>query len=159
MESKNQNKKQSLVNRLAKKYIYIHYSKKNRLKWRWACFGIHFAIFLFFIAAALCFTLAGLKFQESIPEYIWPTNKVLFISGLVLFFVGIVLLIVFGCYIVAIFNESRSLYFNTKKYAKTRMEYMESDLTKYSVKEIKWLYKLRYIDKVKRDTIVTKIKK
>lgn len=159
MKSKNQSKKQSLVNKLAEKYIHIHYSKKNRLKWRWACFVIYFVIFLFFIGAALCFTLAGLKFQETTPEYIWPTNKPLFISGLVLFFVGVVLLIVLGCHIVAVFNESRSLYFKTKKYEKTRMKYMESDLTKYSLKEIKWLYKLQYIDKVKSDTTIAKIKK
>lgn len=36
---------------------------------------------------------------------------------------------------------------------------MESDLTKYSLKEIKWLCKLQYIDKVKRDTTIAKIKK
>ena len=158
MKSKNQNKKQSLVNKLAKKYIHIHYSKKNRLKWRWASFGIYFGIFLFFIGAAVCFTFAGLKFQDSVPEYIWPTNKLLFIAGLVLFFVGAVLLILFGYHLVAIFNESRSMYFKTKKYADTRLKYMENGLTKYSLKEVKWLYKLRYIDKVKRDVTITKIK-
>lgn len=158
MKSKIQNKKQSLVNKLAKKYINIHYSKKNRLKWRWVSFGICFGIFLFFIGAAACFTFAGLKFQESVPEYIWPTNKPLSIAGLVLFFVGVVLLIVFGYYLVAIFNESQSMYFKTKMYADTYLKYMESDLTKYSLKEVKWLYKLRYIDKVKRDATIAKIK-
>lgn len=158
MKSKNKNEKQSIVNKLAKKYIHIHYSKKNRMKWRWASFGIYFGIFLFFIGAAACFTLAGLIFQESSPQYIWPTNKQLFIAGLVLFFVGVVLLIIFGYHLVAIFNESRSMYFKTQKYADTRLKYMESDLKKYSLKEVKWLYKLRYIDKVKRDSTITKIK-
>ncbi len=159
MKLNNVERKQNLTDKLAIKYKWIHYSKKTRLQWKWVSVCIYFVIFLFFVGVAICWTLGGLKFDENIPEqYSWPTNKVLFIVGIVGFIVSIALLILFGCCLVKIFNKSRLIYFQSDEYTKKRMEYMESDLTNYSEKEIKWLYKLRYIDEVKRDVTLKKIK-
>ena len=159
MKNKKLNNNQNLFDKLAIKYKWIHYSKKTRMQWRWANIGIYFSIFLFFISAAICWTFGGLKFDENITEqYIWPTNKILFIVGLILFTIGIILLVIFGYYLVTIFNKSKLIYFKTKKYAKNKLKYMKKNLNRYSVKEIKWLYKLCYIDKIKRDVTLTKIK-
>ena len=159
MKNKKRNNKRSLLKKLAIKYKWIHYSKKTRMQWRWANIGIYFIIFIFFIGAAISWTIGGLKFDTNIVEqYIWPTNKTLFILGLVLFIVGTILLVLFGFYLAAIFNKSRLIYFKTNEYAKNKLKYMEKNLTKYSIKEIKWLYRLCYIDKAKRDATLTKIK-
>lgn len=159
MKKSNVEKKQHLTDKLAIKYKRIHYSKKTRLQWKWVSVCIYFIIFLLFIGVAVCWTLAGLKFDENLPnQYSWPTSKVLFAVGIIGFIVAIVLLILFGYGLATIFNKSRLIYFQSNEYARKRMEYMESDLTNCSRKEIKWLYKLRYIDEVKRDVTLKKIK-
>ncbi len=159
MKKSNVEKKQHLTDKLAIKYKRIHYSKKTRLQWKWVSVCIYFIIFLLFVGVAVCWTLAGLKFDENLPEqYLWPTSKVLFAVGIIGFIVAIVLLILFGYGLATIFNKSRLIYFQSNEYARKRMEYMESDLTNCSRKEIKWLYKLHYIDEVKRDVTLKKIK-
>ena len=155
---KNVSKKESLIKKLAHKYIYIHYSKQSRLKWRWTSVGIYFGIFLFFIAAALMFTLGGLRFNPDAP-YTWTDNVGLFAGGIVCFVIGIILMIVFSIFLAGIFNESRFLYFETDQYKNEKLKYMESDLSNLSKKEIKWLYKLKYIDKIKYEQSLKAISK
>ena len=154
-------KKESMINKLAHKYVYIHYSKESRLKWRWISIAIYFSIFLFFVAAALMFTLGGLKFNPEDPStpYVWPDNIGLFVGGIICFVIGAILLILFSVNLAGIFNESRFLYFETDQYKEQKLKYMESDLSNLSKKDIKWLYKLKYIDKIKYEQSLKAIAK
>ena len=145
---KNKSKKEILIKKIAYKYIHIHYTKQSRLKWRWVSITIYFVIFLFFIATALMFTLGGLKFNPD-SQYTWQGNIWLFAGGICCFVISTILMIVFSIFLAGIFNESRFLYFATDHYKNKKLKYMKSDLSNLSKKEIKWLYKLKYIDRIK----------
>ena len=66
---------------------------------------------------------------------------------------------VFSIFLAGIFNESRFLYFGTDQYKNEKLKYMESDLSNLPKKEIKWLYKLKYIDKIKYEQSLKTISK
>lgn len=74
--------------------------------------------------------------------------------GITLFVLTLILGIFLSFYLVYLFKASQALYFNTNKYKNNVKKYEGINLTKYSKKQLKWLYKLKYINK--NDYLVTK---
>ncbi len=133
----------------------IHFNQKNRATYRNICWLIYAAIFLIFCVCTVLFALAGLKFDsndpDSYPYFSLSTSAAIafLVIGLILFIADTIFGAIIAFILPGLFKESQHLYFQTSKYKKIRVKYMQSDLSSKSKKEIKWLYKLKYIDQTK----------
>lgn len=143
------------IDKKSDKYIWIHYDKKSRAKFRNACWLIYLCIFLIVLIASVLLGLSGLSFNSESAEY-YPYWSLTTASQITEFVFGIIfLLVAFGfgtfmaIYLPGVYKESQDKYFKTNKFKETRIKYMTEDLSDYSLNELKWLKKLNYIDKVK----------
>lgn len=145
----------SWIDKQSDKYLFIHYDKKNRVKFRNFCWLIYLIIFLFILIASLLIGLSGLKFDPDNPDYYpyWVLTtigqKVEFTFGLIIMLLDFAIGVFFAFYLPGIYKESQNKYFRTEKFKQIRIKHMTEDLSIFSLKELKWLKKLNYIDKVK----------
>lgn len=142
------------------KLIHIHYNKHNRIIFS-LTYTLIFCILFVLIIFASVMCAKGVKFPSNPkgdfdPSYNgwYISNNLLFGFGIALFVLTFLLGVFLSFYLVYLFKASQALYFNTKKYKNNVKKYEGINLTRYSKKQLKWLYKLRYINK--NDYLVSK---
>ena len=120
-----------------------------------------FCILFVLIISASIMCVKGVQFPNSGKDDFDPSHKGWYVSnnllfgfGITLFVLTLILGIFLSFYLVYLFKASQALYFNTNKYKNNVKKYEGINLTKYSKKQLKWLYKLKYINK--NDYLVTK---
>lgn len=143
------------IDKKSDKYIWVHYNKKSRVKFRNACWLIYLSIFLIVLIGSILLGLSGLTFDPNSPDYYpyWALTTAgqitEFIFGLIFLLVAFGFGIFMAIYLPGIYKESQDKYFKSDKFKETRIKYMTEDLSGYSLNDLKWLKKLNYIDKVK----------
>lgn len=142
------------------KLIHVHYNKRNRIIFSLTYTLIFCILFLLIISASIM-CAKGVQFLNSEKDDFDPSHKGWYVSndllfgfGITLFVLTFILGIFLSFYLVYLFKASQTLYFNTNKYRNNVKKYEGINLTKYSKKQLKWLYKLKYINK--NDYLVTK---
>lgn len=142
------------------KLIHIHYNKRNRIIFS-LTYTLIFCILFVLIISASIMCVKGVQFPNSEKDDFDPSHKGWYVSnnllfgfGITLFVLTLILGIFLSFYLVYLFKASQALYFNTNKYKNNVKKYEGINLTKYSKKQLKWLYKLKYINK--NDYLVTK---
>lgn len=142
------------------KLIHVHYNKQNRLIFS-LTYTLIFCILFVLIIGASIMCAKGVQFPNSGKDDFVPSHKGWYVSNDLLFGFGIALFVLtlilgffLSFYLVYLFKASQSLYFNTKRYKNNVKKYEGVNLTRYSKKQLKWLYKLKYINK--NDYLVTK---
>lgn len=152
------------INKQIEDHQKIHIDAKSRSKWRHQCWLIYIIIFLVFCICAIFFAFAGLTFDSSNPDQYGPLDLsksgaiAFLVVGIVLFVINTIVGIYFGFLLPQIYKESQALYMSTDDYLKLRIKYMQADLSTYTKKEIKWLYKLKYIDSAKYESELRRIR-
>ena len=135
------------------KVVSWHKDKKGRQKFKLMCWFTYLGLIILLVVASYLFTAAGLYFDESAVGPPWAINwdnaksVVPFSIGIVIFIIATVLLIFFSVYYPGLYKESQNIYLTTKEYKAKKMKYLRADLTKIDKKELKWLFKLKYVDK------------
>jgi hypothetical protein len=105
-------------------------------------------LILFFASSAACFGLCGFKYDYDSDTATGHLNSLpLFVSGIVLFLLSVIYGIYVAIYLPILFKESRSLYMQTNQYQENVKRLAMMDLSKLTTKEIKWNYKLGFINK------------
>lgn len=152
-----------MINRWSKKLIKIHYTKQSRNKFTGFYSLVLLGLLVLFIISAvlLVFGVSLPKQADFQPTYDGWTikNYACFSIGICLFIISFVLSIIIAFLVPTLYKSSRMMYFETNKYKKLVRKYDDADLTKYSKKELKWLYKLAYIQKVDYVSTLEKLKK
>lgn len=152
-----------MINSTAQKLIKIHYTKKSRRIFKWSYIGLIVLILGLFVCFGYMIScginLNGTSdFDPSYPN--WTiTNSYLFGFGLFFFICLLFLTGILAFYIPIVYKKSRMIYFQTEKYKKNVEFYENSDLNKFTKKELKWLFKLGYIKKVDYVTTLNNKKK
>ena len=135
------------------KVVSWHKDVKGRRKFLAIFWSTYAIILLFLIAASVMFTLAGLKFDDTAvgPPWVLDINDSrsmgLFVGGIVLYIIAIGLGLFFAIYYPGLFKESQAIYLTSQQYRIQKILYLRTDLTRLDKKYLKWLYKLKYIDK------------
>ncbi|MDR2823023.1 MAG: hypothetical protein LBV37_00590 [Mycoplasmataceae bacterium] len=132
------------------KAMCIHKDAKSRQKFTKFYLLFIGIIFLFYCISGVFFYLYGLRFNpDSDPNYIVTVKFgwALYV-GLALFILATIVAFIIGIFIIIMYKESRRLYFQTTEYLKKLAFYQSEKLEKYSLKELKWIYKLGYIDRI-----------
>lgn len=149
-----------MVNKLATKMVKVHYTKQSRNKFTLFYSLIILCLLVLFIASALMLSFSvnfNITKDDFKPDYNATINQpILFGFGIVVFLIAFGLAVYLAFLIPAIYKTSRMMYFETDKYKKLVRKYEDTDLTKFSNKKNKWLFKLGYISKA--DYISTKEK-
>ncbi|MCF0227495.1 MAG: hypothetical protein HUJ52_01605 [Malacoplasma sp.] len=147
------------------KVVSWHKDKKGRKKFWTLCWLTYLGIFLIFAAASALFALAGLYFDANAINYPWAmhwddsTSLGFFVGAIVLYVVGIGLGIFFAFYFPCLFKESQNIYLASEEYRVAKLQYLRTDLTTIDPKELKWLLKLKYIDRAHYNSAITLINK
>ncbi|MDR2369221.1 MAG: hypothetical protein LBD63_01155 [Mycoplasmataceae bacterium] len=141
--------------------LWIHQSKQSRVKFRWLYLGVLSIIFLFFIIAVVLFYFYGLRFNAEDPiPYKNGTNIIFLVLGIFLFVIAMILgIIIGGVYFPILYKQSRDKYKETKEYKQQVIKYNAIDLVKFTKRELKWLKKLGWINKIVYQQIVAKKQK
>lgn len=142
--------------------LWIHQNKKMRVKFRWIYIGFSLAILLLFLSAVVLFYLYGLRFDsQKADPYDNGTNLAYFAAGIVVFIIAVVLAIIIdGIYFPLLYKNSREIYMSSDEYKQQVEKYSEIDLIKFTNRELKWLKKLGWINKIEyQHTINRKHKK
>jgi competence protein ComGC len=96
--------------------------------------------------------LDGLRFNADSDPSGWYSGLQYgwrFIVAVTLFVVLLVIAFCLGLYFPILYKQSKILYFQSEDYQQKVIEYGNADLSKYHIKNIKWLKKLGYIDKIR----------
>ena len=145
------------------KVVPWHKDKKGRHKF-WTLFWLtYLGIFLIFLGAAACFTAAGLRFdEENVNPWTmdWPPECIgCFVGGIILFLAGVGVGVFFAIYYPGLYKESQKIYLKSLGYIRNMLKLKRYDLTKFSKEQLKWLYKLKYIDKAQYKSTLETIQK
>jgi hypothetical protein len=82
-----------------------------------------------------------------------------FVFGLILFLGAVVVgALLCGLYYPIMFKTSQALYMQTDEYKRKQTAYENEDLGKYSLRDLKWLKKAKYISKFTYNVEITKRK-
>ena len=147
------------------KVVSWHKDEKGRRKFLAMFWLTYLAIFLLLVLASYLFTGAGLFFDDSAVGPPWAINwdsakSVLpFSFGIVIFVIAIALALFFAFFYPGLYKESQSIYFTTKDYRQRKLWCKRMNLTKFNKKQIKWMYKLKYIDKTQYKQVLEAKKK
>jgi ABC-type bacteriocin/lantibiotic exporter with double-glycine peptidase domain len=117
---------------------------------------------LLFLSAVVLFYLYGLRFDsQKADPYDNGTNLAYFAAGIVVFIIAVVLAIIIdGIYFPLLYKNSREIYMSSDEYKQQVEKYSEIDLIKFTNRELKWLKKLGWINKIEyQHTINRKHKK
>ena len=146
-----------------KKVVPWHKDEKGRKKFWTICWLTYFGIFVLLLGSAALFTLFGVTFDNDIvgPPWVVPNPASIWylVGGLIIFVIAIGLGIFFAIYFPGIYKESQNIYLASSAYKARKLQCLKSDLTKYNKRQLKWLFKLKYIDKQQyKSTLETKKK-
>ena len=148
-----------------KKVVPWHKDEKGRRKFWTLCWLTYFAIFLLLVVASYLFTAAGLGFNDEAEgppwDIKWDSAKsvVPFFVGIGVFLIATGLGIFFAIYFAGIFKESQSIYLASQEYRIKKLAFLRMDLTRFNKKQLKWMFRLKYIDKSHYKTALENIKK
>lgn len=135
---------------------WIHQSKQSRKKFmKLYLLFIVVMIFAYCGVSALLF-VCGLRFYPNGPDknnpstdwYVGIKYTWAFIVAMILLIFLLIITFLAGLYIPILYKQSRIFYFQSDEYKQNVIKYSNMDLKRYPIKEIKWLKKLGYIDKI-----------
>ena len=136
-----------------KKVVSWHKDEKGRRKFLTMFWLTYTGIFILMLVASFLFTGAGLFFDDTAIGPPWAINwdsaksVAPFTIGIIIFVAGIAVALFFAFYFPGLYKESQNIYLASKEYKARKLQCLKIDLMKFNKKQLKWLYKLKYIDK------------
>ena len=136
-----------------KKVVPWHKDEKGRRKFWTLCWLTYAGIFILLLIASALFTGAGLFFDDQASGPPWAVNwdsaksVAPFVTGIIIFLIAIGLGIFFAIYFPGLFKESQEIFLASPQYRVKKLALLRMDLTRLSEKQLKWLCRLKYIDK------------
>lgn len=140
-------------NKIYTKYQYIHHSIKSRKKFRNIYLLLIIGICLLYVGCVVLFYFGGINYP-GISDGSSP-RLTLQICGIVLFLITTGLNITFVSIIFpVVFMQSQKAFEKTTEFKNNVKKYSRLNLTQLPKRELKWIYKLHWINKVQLEVAI-----
>lgn len=140
----------------------VHYTIKNRKKYKAKLWFVFFVMVLILIGCSVMFTFSGYHWNPDDDFHPFVEPKELYQIILIVFASVIAVCAIVGTFVycwfdISKFYKTQEIYFKSKKFEDNKSKALNGDITKLKPSTIKWYKKMGYLTSDEKKTILEKI--